>query len=162
MSAEPRPGEIALPFDPADRVEDAGLVFIGRARTPWTGRGDCPRNLGEARQRGGAFRLEIDAPWRAGLLGTAAGQAIIALYWMDRARRDLIVQKPRHREQPAGVFSLRSPVRPNPIALAVVAVLACDPAGGTIDVDALDCLDGTPLLDVKPWIAAVDLPPGFR
>lgn len=159
MSVDARPGEIALAFDPSERATDAGLVFIGRARTPWTDRGDCPRNLGQARLRGGDFRLKVDPLWRAGLLGVEAGQAIVVLYWMDRARRDLIVQMPRHREQPAGVFSLRSPVRPNPIALSVVTVLACDGETGEIAVDALDCLDGTPLLDIKPWIAAVDVPP---
>ena len=80
---------------------------------------------------------------------------------MDQARRDLIVQTPRHRSAPVGVFSLRSPVRPNPIALSVVRVLACDPDRGVIDVDALDCLDGTPLLDIKPYLESIDaLPPG--
>ena len=47
-----RPGEIALPFDPAGRKPDAGLVFIGLALTPWTERSECPRNMGQARERG--------------------------------------------------------------------------------------------------------------
>ncbi len=156
-----RTGEIALPFDPASRPPDAGLVYIGRARTPWHERSACPHNPREARERTLPARLEIDPPWRAGLKDIAAGDRLIVLYWMDQARRDLIVQTPRHRSAPVGVFSLRSPVRPNPIALSVVRVLACDPDRGVIDVDALDCLDGTPLLDIKPYLESIDaLPPG--
>jgi tRNA (Thr-GGU) A37 N-methylase len=57
------------------------------------------------------------------------------------------------------VFSLRSPVRPNPIGLHVVRLLSCDADTGRLDVDALDCLDGTPVLDLKPWRQSVDVPP---
>ena len=81
------------------------------------------------------------------------------LTWLDRARRDLLVQAPRHREAPAGVFSIRSPVRPNPIGLHVVRIISCDAGDGLLEVDALDCLDGTPMLDLKPWRAGVDVPP---
>jgi tRNA (Thr-GGU) A37 N-methylase len=67
---------------------------------------------------------------------------------MDKARRDLLVQAPREGA-PAGTFALRSPMRPNPIASSIVAVTAIE--DGTILVRGLDCLDGTPLLDIKPW-----------
>lgn len=153
-----RPGEIRAPLDPASHEGDARLVFIGRCRTPWTSREDCPKNLRQARERGGKARLEIDQPWRTGLRHLSAGEAIIVLTWLDRARRDLLVQAPRHRETPAGVFSLRSPVRPNPIGVHVVRLFACDAETGLLEVDALDCLDGTPVLDLKPWRASVDVP----
>lgn len=155
-----RAGEIALGFDPAGRA-DAGVTFIGRIRSPWTDRGDCPRNLTRARERGGAARVELDAPYRSGLAGLAEGQAVILLYWMDRGRRDLIVQNPSHGDGPRGSFALRSPVRPNPVALGVVRITALDSAAGVIGIDAIDCLDGTPLLDIKPWLPGVDIPPGF-
>jgi tRNA (adenine37-N6)-methyltransferase len=154
-----RPGELALAFDPAKTADDARLVFIGRAETPWRAREECPKNIRQARERGRPATLALDPPWRPGLNDLAPGQPICVLYWMHEARRDLIVQAPRHREQPAGVFSLRSPVRPNPIALAIVKVLEVDAAEGRVVVDALDCLTGTPILDIKPWIASVDLPP---
>jgi tRNA-Thr(GGU) m(6)t(6)A37 methyltransferase TsaA len=154
-----RPGEIASPLDPASLPGDARLVFIGRARTPSVSREDCPKNLREARERSGAASIEIDAPWRAGLRDLAAGEAIIVLTWLDRARRDILVQAPRHRESVAGVFSLRSPVRPNPIGLHAVRLLSCDVDTGRLDVDALDCLNGTPVLDIKPWRQSVDVPP---
>jgi tRNA (Thr-GGU) A37 N-methylase len=75
---------------------------------------------------------------------------------MGEARRDLIVQAPRHKPEPTGVFALRSPARPNPIALATVRILDIDPAQGRITIDAIDCRDGTPLLDIKPWIERID------
>ena len=158
--AKMRPGEVALAFDPAETAGDASLVFIGRAETPWPDRDACPKNIRQAREAGRPATLLLDPPWRPGLEGLEAGQAIVVLTWMDRARRDLILQAPRHRDRPAGVFALRSPVRPNPVGLAVVTILEIDREGGRILVDALDCADGTPILDIKPWIESVDLPPG--
>jgi tRNA (adenine37-N6)-methyltransferase len=160
-----RPGEERLDVDPACMAADAAVVFIGRARSPWTTRSDCPHNLRQARERaagltGTAFRLEVDAPYRKGLKGLAADDRIIALYWMHQARRDLVVQAPRHADETRGVFALRSPVRPNPIAMAVVKVLDVDRQAGVIAIDAIDCLDGTPLIDIKPWLAGVDAPSG--
>ena len=154
-----RPGERRLGSDPGALPADAGVVFIGRLRTPWR-RGDCPRNLGRARERGGRFAAEIDAPYRPGLEGLAAGDAVILLYWMADARRDLIRQAPHHAPGPKGTFALRSPVRPNPIALAVTRLTALDIEAGRLEVEALDAFDGTPLLDVKPYRARIDVPPG--
>lgn len=151
-----RQGEIALHNDPAFRV-DAGLRFIGQLRTPWS-KGNCPHNLREARERGGRFIALLDPEFRQGLAGLTPGQSIILLYWMDAARRDLIVQAPSHRPQPTGTFALRSPARPNPISLAVVRLVSIDVAAGVLEVDALDAFDGTPLLDIKPWLETVDTP----
>ena len=67
---------------------------------------------------------------------------------MDRAPRNLVRQVPRHYGVPRGVFALRSPARPNPIALSVVALLGVD--GTRLSVRGLDCLAGTPLIDLKP------------
>lgn len=159
MTHSIRPGEIRSPVDPETQPGDARLVFIGRARTPWTSREDCPKNVREARQRGGSALIEIDQPWRAGLRDLAAGEAIIVITWLDRARRDLLVQAPRHRDTPAGVFSIRSPVRPNPIGVHVVRTVSSNAEAGLLEVDALDCLDETPILDIKPWRAGVDIPP---
>ncbi|MFC2967051.1 tRNA (N6-threonylcarbamoyladenosine(37)-N6)-methyltransferase TrmO [Acidimangrovimonas pyrenivorans] len=152
-----RPGEVALAFDPAERAE-AGITFIGRLRTPWK-KGDCPRNLRKARERGGAFSVELDPAYRDGLTGLEPGQAIILLYWMNQARRDLIVQTPGHADGPRGTFALRSPVRPNPVSLATVRITALELEEGRISVDALDCFDGTPLVDIKPWRDTIDVPP---
>lgn len=154
---ETREGEVELGFDPG-AAPDAGITFIGRLKTPWK-RGDCPRNLRQARERGGHFTVEVDAPYRAGLTGIETGARVILLYWMSGARRDLIVQTPGHADAPRGTFALRSPVRPNPVSLGAVTVLSVDQAAGVLEVDALDCFDGTPLVDIKPWIETVDMPP---
>ena len=151
-----RPGEIAVPFDPAVTAADASVVFIGRIRSPWRTRDDCPKNLREARERGQAATVEIDQPWRPGLAGLEAWSHAVLLYWMHEARRDLVVQTPRHKPVPQGVFSLRSPARPNPIALATVRILSIDRDAGRIVIDAIDCVDGTALVDLKPWIETVD------
>jgi tRNA-Thr(GGU) m(6)t(6)A37 methyltransferase TsaA len=153
-----RPGEMALAFDPARVADDARLRFIGRLRSPWS-RGNCPKNLREARELGGTFRVEVDPPFRQGLTGLQAGQPVILLYWTGAARRDMIVLNPAHREGPTGVFALRAPSRPNPIAVAVVRVLSLEAAAGMLAVDALDAFDGTALLDIKPWLPSVDIPP---
>ena len=136
-----RPGEIEG-GDP-DRA-DASLTFIGRIRTPFATRADCPHR---GRSDGPECRIEVHAPWRPALRGLAAGDRIEVLYWMHLARRDLLVQVPKGRTA-SGTFALRSPNRPNPIATSVVEVVASDEAGLT--VRGLDCMDGTPLLDLKP------------
>lgn len=156
-NASKRPGEEALPFDPATKP-DATLAFIGRLSTPWE-KGHCPKNLTEARRRGGSFKVHIHEPYRRALLGIGPGMPVILLYWMAEARRDLLLQAPSHRPEPTGTFALRSPARPNPIALAVVTVLDLDPEQGLLTIDACDAFDGTPLLDLKPWLQQVDVPP---
>lgn len=158
MSFEIREGEIQVSPDPAS-ADDARLAFIGRVRTPWS-RGDCPKNLKQARERGGGARLEIAAPYRPGLAGLEAGRHVIVMYWMDRGRRDLIIQNPSHVPEPRGVFSIRSPVRPNPLALATVMITKVDLEAGVVEIDAIDCFDETPLVDIKPWLPTIDTPPG--
>lgn len=157
MTETIRPGEIALSFDPAETANDARLVFIGRIRSPWTQREACPRNLRRARERGGGAQVEVAQAYRGGLQDLAGCSHIFLLYWMDQARRDLILQTPRGATGTRGVFSVRSPVRPNPIGLAAVKLISCDVGSGRIEIDAIDCLDGTPLLDIKPYIPSVDL-----
>jgi tRNA-Thr(GGU) m(6)t(6)A37 methyltransferase TsaA len=153
----PRPGEVALDFDPATRA-DARLSFIGLIRSPWV-KGTAPRNLRAARETGKGAEIELLPAYAPGLAGLSVGQAIQVLYWVDRGRRDLIVQAPRHADGPRGGFALRSPVRPNPIALGTVVITALDPERGVIGIDATDAWDGTPVLDIKPWIQTVDTPP---
>jgi tRNA-Thr(GGU) m(6)t(6)A37 methyltransferase TsaA len=137
-----RAGEriVALPAN-----VDAGVYFIGRIRTPFATRADCPRQ-GD-RRAGPLCRIELADPWRDAIEGLTPGQVLDVLYWMHEARRDLVTQSPRHRGL-AGTFALRSPARPNPIALSQVDVLAVEP--GVLIVRGLDCLDGTPLIDIKP------------
>lgn len=149
-----RPGEVR-----ADLPEtfDAGLHFIGRLRTPWTERADCPKN---GLQSEAICTVEVDAAYAAGLASITGCTHLILLYWMDRATRGLLIQQPRHADGPRGTFSLRSPARPNPIALSVVELLGRE--GDTLRVRGLDCLDGTALIDIKPYYASTDSRPGAQ
>jgi tRNA-Thr(GGU) m(6)t(6)A37 methyltransferase TsaA len=157
-----RPGEVVLPFDPASE-QVAGVACIGRIRSPWSkDDADCPKNLREARQAASRAVIQLDRRYWAGLAGLGPGDHLVLLYWMDAARRDVVVQRPRHLDRLVGVFGLRSPARPNPVAIAVVTLRAIDPVAGTLTVDAIDCYDGTPLLDIKPWLPSVDVPDGWR
>jgi tRNA-Thr(GGU) m(6)t(6)A37 methyltransferase TsaA len=150
----PRAGELrAAP--PKDF--DAGLYFIGRIRTPWRTLSECPKNSGEADAE---CAIELDARYAPGLKDVATCTHLVVLYWMSEAPRDLIVQQPRHYTEPHGVFALRSPARPNPIALSVVQLLGVE--GMTLRVRCIDCLDGTPLLDLKPYFASTDSKPDAR
>lgn len=133
---------------------DAGLYFIGRARTPWTERSACPRR-GDA-ENGPVCTLELDPRWNDALIGLDTYPHIQLLYWMDQARRDLVWQRPgqkRTLDAPIrSTFALRSPVRPNPIASSVLTLIdvSISPEGARLSVRGLDCMDGTPILDIKP------------
>lgn len=151
-----REGEMELPQDPARMPGDAHVVFIGRVRSPWRNSEDCPKNMRAARELGGGATVEIDSRYRAGLQGIEPGGHVILLTWLDRSERNLIVQKPRHATEPKGVFALRSPVRPNPVGLHVARLTALDAATGLLTLDAIDVLDGTPVIDVKPYYVSTD------
>ena len=142
---------------PLPAKPDADVYFIGRIRTPWQHRDDCPKNTDEA---DAVCTIELDPRYAPGLKDVATCTHLIVLYWMDEAPRDLIVQTPRHYGDPHGVFALRTPARPNPIALAVVDLLAVE--AGRLHVRGLDCRDGTPLLDIKPYFASTDAKPEAR
>jgi tRNA-Thr(GGU) m(6)t(6)A37 methyltransferase TsaA len=142
------PGEVATELPQA---YDAALYFIGRIRTPWKERKDCPKN---ARESDAVCTIEVEARWADGLKDIASCSHLVVLYWMDKSRRDIVLQVPRHYGVARGTFALRSPARPNPIAMSVVRLVRVD--GSKLDVVGLDCLDGTPLLDLKPYFASTD------
>lgn len=149
-----RPGEVAIEL-PAQA--DAGVHFIGRIRTPFKTRQDCPKNTAQSDAVG---TVEVDPRYAAALTDVGLFSHLILLYWMDEARRDLVQQVPAHLGRPRGTFALRSPVRPNPIALAVVELVAVE--GRRLTVRNVDCRDGTPLIDIKPYFASIDSVPGAR
>ena len=146
-----RRGEIAVPLP--ERF-DASLYFIGHIRTPWKRREDCPKN---PRETNVSCTIELNSRWADGLRGLQSVSHIVVLYWMDRARRDLVLQMPRHYAEGRGTFALRSPVRPNPIAVSVARLVSIE--GNKLNVIGLDCLDNTPLLDLKPYFATTDSVP---
>jgi tRNA-Thr(GGU) m(6)t(6)A37 methyltransferase TsaA len=138
---EIREGEVAVDAPPPT---DAGLVFIGRIRTPWTSRHETPR---QGRQDGPICRIEIFDPWVPALKGLEQYQQVEVIYWLHHSRRDLVLQSPTHAT-PRGTFALRSPLRPNPLGTSIAKLVGIE--GATVLVRGLDCLDGTPLIDLKP------------
>lgn len=154
-----REGEIELDFDPASAPADASLVFIGRVRSPWSGREDCPKNMRAAREAPTPATVEIDPAYRAGLAGLERASHIALLTWLDRAPRNLIVQRPRLSTVARGTFAIRSPARPNPVGLHVTRLVAVDAEAGILHLEAIDVLDGTPVIDVKPYYASADAIP---
>jgi tRNA-Thr(GGU) m(6)t(6)A37 methyltransferase TsaA len=139
---EIRRAEVAVAPPPAT---DAGLVFIGRIHTPWTSRLTCPR---QGRVDGPICTIELFEPWIAALDGIEAFERLEVLYWLHESRRDLVRQSPANNGETYGTFALRTPVRPNPIGTSIVSLVSRQ--GPVLQVRGLDCLDGTPLLDLKP------------
>lgn len=139
---EIRKNEVAIA--PPETV-DAGLVFIGRISTPWTSRMETPR---QGRHDGPVCIIEIFEPWGAALAGVERFERLEALYWLHQSRRDLVRQSPANNGETHGTFALRTPVRPNPIGTSIATLVARE--GRVLLVRGLDCLDETPLLDIKP------------
>ena len=127
------------------QATDAGLVFIGTIRTPWTSRLTCPR---QGRADGPICRIELFPPWDEALAGIERFERLEVLYWLHQSRRDLVRQSPANNGETHGTFALRTPVRPNPIGTSIATLVARE--GRVLLVRGLDCLDETPLLDIKP------------
>ena len=124
---------------------------IGRVESPLTDRASAPRQGDEGAPDAWLVLHPAVLP---GLDGVEPGDELLVLTWLDRAARDVLRVHPRgDRSRPEqGVFTTRSPDRPNPIGLHRVTVLAVD--GARLQVRNLEALDGTPLLDLKPVLAA--------
>ena len=123
------------------------VVPVGRVESPLTERGQAPRQGDEGAP---PAWLVFQPAVAEAIRDLQAGQEIIVLTWLDRADRDVLVTRPRNdpRRPMLGVFSTRSPDRPNPIGLHRVLIHTV--AGLRILVHGLEALDGTPVIDVKP------------
>jgi len=125
---------------------------IGRVRSVLTERSTAPRQGDEGAPDAW---IEIEPDLADGIRDLHAGENVILLTWLDRARRDVLLVHPRRRvhNPPVGVFSTRSPDRPNPVGLHQVTILAID--GLQIQVSNLEALDGTPVVDIKPLLGPI-------
>lgn len=127
-------------------TSDIRLAPIGHVASGLTTLGDAPRQPDEGAP---PARIVVEARYRDALQGIAPGDEVVVLTWLHRADRSTLTTHPRNdRGTPlAGVFATRSPDRPNPIGLHRVRVVAVDQDG--LDVDALEAIAGTPVLDIK-------------
>ena len=123
------------------------VVPIGWVESPLTERAQAPRQGDEGAPDAW---LVFDPVFAEGVADLAAGTDVLVLTWLDRADRDVLVTRPRDdpARSPVGVFSTRSPDRPNPIGLHRVKIVRTD--GLRTLVRPLEALDKTPVLDVKP------------
>jgi tRNA-Thr(GGU) m(6)t(6)A37 methyltransferase TsaA len=128
------------------------LKPIGTVRSPLTERASAPKQGYEGSPDAW---LEFVPEVLQGLADIVPGDRVIVLTWLDRAHRDVLRTHPRDdlTNPEVGVFSTRSPDRPNPIGLHVVEVLSRD--GGRLQVRDLEALDGTPVIDLKPVLPGV-------
>jgi tRNA-Thr(GGU) m(6)t(6)A37 methyltransferase TsaA len=133
------------------------LTSIGTLHTPWRSIADCPRN-GRQPDPAPVCRVHVLAEFQEGLVGLDGISHLILLYWLDQATQPRLTFKPPFDPQPRGVFSTRAPFRPNPIGLSVVAFEGFE-APGVLTVRYLDCVDGSALLDIKPYLATTDSEP---
>jgi len=131
-------------------MEPAILKFVGKLYGDIKSRADAPKNFDESERVG---TLEIYPEFQEGLDGIVAGQTIVVLFWLHQASRDILKVYPRGDRTKGlrGVFATRSPVRPNPIGISELKVLAIH--GNQIEVSGLDILDGTPIIDIKKKIS---------
>jgi tRNA-Thr(GGU) m(6)t(6)A37 methyltransferase TsaA len=128
-------------------LENSPLKQIGVVRSTLTDRKNAPRqgHLGAPNAT-----VEIDPAFADALLGISAGDRIILITWLHKARREVMRVHPGHdpKRPLAGVFATRSPDRANPIGLHRVEVLSID--GTRLSVGPLEAIDGTPVIDIKP------------
>jgi len=129
------------------------VLSIGRVESPLLEREQAPRQGDEGAP---PAWLVFEQTVLEGLRNLQRGDQVIVLTWLDRAQRDVLTVHPRGdpTRPPTGVFSTRSPERPNPIGLHRVQILDID--GARIQVSDLEALDGTPILDIKPVLGSLD------
>ena len=125
-------------------------IPIGVVHCRLKSKAEAPKNYSESSETG---RLAISPEYADGLKGLQAGQTILVLFWLHEAQRDLLQVYPRGDRSRGlqGVFTTRSPMRPNPIAVSELKVLAV--RGLELEVSGIDVIDGTPILDIKRSLA---------
>ena len=108
-------------------------------------------------------RLVVDEAYLEGLRNIEAGQRIVVIFHFHQSppfSPAFLIQRPPHRNEDLGVFSICSPIRPNPIGMSVVDVL--DREKNVITVTGVDMVDGTPILDIKPHVEGKKSCPSYE
>ena len=131
---------------------------IGRLETPFATVADCPRN-GRQLRPAPLCRARVFPEFVPGLKDLGGFSHLILLYWLDRPARPYALRfTPPFDGEERGLFATRNPLRPNPIGLAVAEIDGFD-GEDCLRVRHLDCVDGTPLLDIKPYLPTTDAVP---
>jgi tRNA-Thr(GGU) m(6)t(6)A37 methyltransferase TsaA len=130
---------------------DVTIHPIGRVRTPCATLAECPKNPREAV---GEAKVEIGEAFRPGLTSLEGCTHLWLITWLDRAPRDMLVVVPESDHREHGVFATRAPARPNPVGLHAVRLFAVE--GAVLRVSGVDVVDGTFLIDIKPYFPSID------
>ena len=132
--------------------DDLTVRPVGRVESPLVDPAAAPRQADEGAP---TAWLVFDPAVADAVHDLTVGDRIVVLTWLDRARRDVLTTRPRNdvTQPELGVFSTRSPDRPNPVGLHTVRIVATE--GTRVGVDALEAVDGTPILDVKPVLGPI-------
>jgi tRNA-Thr(GGU) m(6)t(6)A37 methyltransferase TsaA len=130
------------------------IRIIGHARTPWRRREDAPHQPSAATPAEGT--IEIAPEYRAALADLGTFERIWLIFLFDRSRDWAPKVKPPRGGSKRGVFATRAPNRPSQIGLTNVRLKGVDAEAGTLSIEGVDLLDGTPILDIKPYLPMVD------
>ena len=130
---------------------------IGVISTPWVSIEACPRN-GRQPDPAPQCHVQVFREYLEGLRDIEGFSHLILLYWMNQPSPPRMLFKPPFAYEAHGLFTTRSPARPNPIGLSVV-VLDGREGRDCLKVRYLDCVDGTSLLDIKPYLRSTDAEP---
>ena len=133
-------------------IEPVTFRPIGIIRTPFVDAEGMPIQATAA--VGVPGRIEIDAEFVEGLADLDGFSHLILVYHLHRMTAPRLTVTPFLDDRPHGIFATRSPARPNPIGLSTVRLVAIE--GSTLEVEDVDMVDGTPLLDIKPYVPAFD------
>jgi len=134
-------------------MQEMALTPIGRVRSPFRRMGDAPR---QGRFSPVESVIEIDPAYGEGLRDITDHPQLIVLTWFHRSRRDVLTATPPGSGKEHGVFATRSPERPNPVGLCLVDLVKVE--GLRLTVRGLDAIDGTPVVDIKPFHRDLDCP----
>ena len=131
---------------------------IGVIETPFSQPAGTP--IQPSRAGGTRGRVHIEPRFQAGLQDLAGFERIWLIYWLHKAPPSNLLVTPFLDQQQRGVFATRSPARPAPIGISAVRLLAIQ--NGTLEVGDIDIVDGTPLLDIKPYVPEFDCHPASK
>ena len=134
------------------------LTAIGRISSPYP----YPENMPIEPRGGGTGHVQVDEEYRAGLKDLAGFERIWLLFFCHRSRASQLIVTPFLDTTPRGVFATRAPSRPNALGISAVRLLSIDERRGILECAELDIVDGTPLLDIKPYVPRFDAHPHAR
>lgn len=127
------------------------LTPIGTIHSPYKGRMEAPP---QGYRSDKISKIEVFKEFEEGLKDTEGFSHLVVIFWFHRSRGYHLLTKTPWDDTPHGLFATRSPYRPCPLGVTVVELLSRE--GNILKVKGLDAIDGTPLLDIKPYISSID------